>query len=418
MKAESNSGFAAFVGMDWGDRKHDFCLQAAGVDGRESGVLAHRPEAIGDWAEGLQRRFPGRIAVCMEIAKGPLVHALQRYPALVVFPVNPTTLAKYRAAFAPSGAKDDPSDAEMALDLLLRHRDKLTPLCLESPALRMLDALTEERRRLVGDRNRITNRLGAALKEYYPQALEWFADRDSELFCDFLTRWPSLLQARRARRATLQAFFYAHQGRRVALIEARIAAIHAARPLTADPAVIRPHQLLVEALVAQLRVTLQAIKSFDDEIAGVAAQLPDYPLFAALPGAGAVLAPRLLVAFGEQRERYADAGELQRYAGIAPVLERSGNKCWVHWRYHCPTFLRQTFVEWAGETVPRSFWAGAFYRQQRSKGKSHQAALRALAFKWIRILYRCWQERTPYDEARYLQALQKKGSPLLAAATA
>jgi transposase len=181
-----------------------------------------------------------------------------------------------------------------------------------------------------------------------------------------------------------------------------------------NPAVIKPNQLLVLALVEQLRATLQAIDSFDAEIASVSQTLPDYALFRALPGAGATLAPRLLAAFGEQRERYQSAAEVQRYAGIAPVTESSGKKHWVHWRLQCPTFLRQTFVEWAGATIPRSFWAAAYYRQQRDKGCSHQAAVRALAFKWIRILYRCWQTRTPYDESTYLNALKRRGSPLLA----
>ena len=95
-------------------------------------------------------------------------------------------------------------------------------------------------------------------------------------------------------------------------------------------------------------------------------------------------------------------------------LERSGNKCWVHWRLACPTFLRQTFVEWAGSTIPRSFWASAYYHRQRAKGCSHQAAVRALAYKWIRVLYRCWQTRTPYDESVYLLALKRRGSPLIA----
>ena len=113
------------------------------------------------------------------------------------------------------------------------------------------------------------------------------------------------------------------------------------------------------------------------------------------------------------RERYASAAAIQKHAGIAPVTERSGNKCWVHWRLQCPTFLRQTFVEWTAQSIPHSYWARAIYEQQRAKGASHQAALRALAFKWIRILYRCWQDRTPYDEASYLNALKRRGSPLV-----
>lgn len=160
-------------------------------------------------------------------------------------------------------------------------------------------------------------------------------------------------------------------------------------------------------------MALQAIERFDAQIEAVACELPDYALFRALPGAGPTYAPRLLAAFGEQRNRYASAAQLQQYSGIAPVVERSGKKCWVHWRLQCPKFLRQTFVEWAAESIPRCFWAGAYYRQQRDKGCSHQAALRALAFKWIRIVYRCWQTRTPYDESIYLNALKRRHSPLL-----
>jgi len=415
VKPAIEPSFTALVGIDWSDRKHDFCLQAAGSPQREFGVLEHSPEAITLWAKALYRRFGGPIAVCLEIAKGPLVHALQRHEFIVLFPVNPATLAKYREAFVPSRAKDDPTDAQIALELLLRHRDKLQPLQPQGADMRTLATLVEQRRLLVGDKTRITNRLGSTLKEYFPQALDWFEDRDTVLFCDFLQRWPSLKHAKRARQATLRSFFSAHNLRRAPLIEERIHGIRSATALTDDVAVIGPHQLLVQALVAQLRVTLQAIDHFDAEITAVAKRLPDYALFAALPGAGSILAPRLLVAFGEQRERYASAAQLQQYAGVAPVLERSGNKCWVHWRLACPTFLRQTFVEWAGSTIPRSFWASVYYHRQRAKGSSHQAAVRALAYKWIRILYRCWQTRTPYDESAYLHALKRRGSPLIAA---
>lgn len=414
MNVKPEVEFAAFVGIDWADAKHDICLQAADREKRERFVVPHRPAAIAAWACALRQRFHGRpVAVCLELSKGPLVYALQKYDCLVLFPVHPATLAKYRQAFTPSRAKADPTDAELALELLLRYRPKLKPLTAQSGPMRTLLRLVEQRRRLVGDQTRISSRLMDALKQYFPDVLGWFQDRDTLLFCDFLTRWPTLKQLQRARRATLLSFFHDHHVRSQARIDERIHAIKSATPLTHDPAVIRPNQLLVLALVKQLRVTLQAIDSFDAEIATVSQSLPDYALFRALPGAGATLAPRLLVAFGEQRERYGSAAEIQRYAGIAPVTESSGNKHWVHWRLQCPTFLRQTFVEWAGATIPRSFWAAAYYRQQRDKGCSHQAAVRALAFKWIRILYRCWQTRTPYDESTYLNALKRRGSPLL-----
>jgi len=183
--------------------------------------------------------------------------------------------------------------------------------------------------------------------------------------------------------------------------------------LTTDDGVITPNVLLVHALVAQLRVTLQAIADFDQAIAPLAQGHPDFSLFDALPGAGAVFAPRLLVAFGEQRERFTSAEDLPKYAGMAPVTERSGKKSWVHWRLQCPKFLRQTFVEWAAESPRHAFWAQVYYQQQRDKGKAHQMAVHALAFKWLRILFRCWQDHTPYDESVYLQALKRRSAPLL-----
>jgi transposase len=414
MKRESQEEFAAFVGLDWADAKHDVCLQATGTERREFLILEHRPEAIDAWVHTLRTRFNGQpVAVCLELNKGPIVSALRQYDFLVLFPVNPLTVAKYREAFTPSRAKDDPTDAELQVELLLKHRDKRTPLAPQSAMMRTLAQLVEHRRRLVGDKVRLTHRLTSALKNYFPHVLQWFPDKDTVLFCDFLSRWPTLKAAQLARRTTLEAFFRAHHVRAAEVIASRIQAIKSALALTTDDGVITPNALLVQALIAQLRVTLQAIADFDTAIAQRAQEHPDFPLFDALPGAGAVFAPRLLVAFGEQRERFTSAEDLQKYAGIAPVTERSGKKSWGHWRLQCPTFLRQTFVEWAAASTRHSFWAQVYYQQQREKGKAHQAAVRALAFKWIRILSRCWQDRTPYDESVYLQALKRRSAPFL-----
>jgi len=117
---------------------------------------------------------------------------------------------------------------------------------------------------------------------------------------------------------------------------------------------------------------------------------------------------------GSDRDRWQSADEVACLAGVAPVMERSGQSCWVRWRYFCPKFLRQTFHEYAGESIKHSFWAKAYYEQQRSRGKSHHAAVRSLAFKWVRIIFRCWQTRTAYDEVKYLESLRRKGSTLLA----
>ena len=413
MNGFSHQSFTAFVGIDWADKKHDVCIQAANSRQREFAVIPHQVELLDEWAQSLVQRFGSPIAVAVELSKGPIVYALQKFDCFVIYPINPSTLAKYREAFTPSKAKDDPTDAEFAIDLLLHHPDRFKPLHPQSLAMRTLASLVEQRRSLVNDKIRITNRLRSALKHYYPQALDWFDHIDTPLFCDFIKQWPTLTQVKRARKNTLETFFHQHNMRFAQVLENRLAAIKTATPLTKDEAIIMPYRLQTQILIEQLRVTLEGIKQYDEAIEKVAHKHVDYTLFSSLPGAGASLAPRLLVAFGEYRERYPSAADLQKYSGVAPVTERSGKKHWVHWRWQCPTFLRQTFTEWAAQTINKSFWAGQYYRQQRAKGCTYQAAVRALAFKWIRILYRCWQTGKPYDESTYLKALERRGSPLL-----
>jgi transposase len=362
----------------------------------------------------LRRRFDNRpVAVCLETRRGPLINALSKYEHLVLYPVNPNLLAGLRKAFSSSGAKDDPSDAALALDTLLQHPEKLRAWVPEDARTRHLQALVEGRRRLIDARVRITNRLLANLKGYFPQAIDCFEDIGSKLACGFLSEWPSLGEARRAHQATLVRFFHQHGVRDDELIAKRIALLKNGMALTTDSGVILPSVLTTKALVAQLRALLVGIGDFDTEIARVFKKHPDAFIFESLPGAGPTFAPRLLCALGTQRDRFASVGALQMYLGIAPVTERSGKSVWVHWRWACPKFLRQSIVEWAGMSRRYSLWAAAFYTEQRERGKAHHAAVRALAFKWLRVLHRCWQDRKPYNEVAYLKALQERGSPLL-----
>lgn len=412
--APKDQEYAAFIGIDWGDKKHDVCLKTVDSENLEVSVVEHSPEALSAWAEGLRQRFAGRpIAICLELERGPVVSALLEHDIFVLYPVNPQSLARYRQAWSPSGAKDDPTDAQLALDVLLRHRDKLRPLRRQSAPMRSLCRLVEDRRRLVGDRVRLTNRLTASLKAYFPQVLEWFEDKGTTVFCDFVERWPSAEQARKARKSTLQSFFTEHNVRGAERIDARIEAIKEAAPLTRDPGVVTPALLLVRSLIPQLKAVLAAIKAYDEQISETCSELADFKIFKSFPSAATVYAPRLLAAFGEDRERFRSASDVQRYCGVAPVTERSGKQHWVHWRFKSSTFLRQTLVEWAALTIPRSYWAGEFYRRQRQRGAAHQTALRALAFKWARILFRCWQQGTTYDEPRYLKTLRTRKSPLI-----
>jgi len=415
MKAFCINDFSALIGIDWADQKHDVCELVVGRDqpGHLS-TITSRPEAIHEWAMGLRDRHNNKpIAVACELKKGPLIYALLKYEFITIFPLHPATVAKMRKAFHPSGAKSDPADAQLQAELLRDYMHKLKPITPDSADVRALAQLVECRRKLVQDRVDLTNSLTYYLKNYYPQALDWFKEKDSHVFCDFITKWPSLKQVQRARKKTLVDFMHQHNVRVADVIEQRLADIKTAMPLTEDVGVVVPNQLMAELEANQLKVQLHSIERIEKEINRRYRAMADRKIFDSFPGAGPQLAPRLLVAFGSQRNRFEDASAMQKYAGIAPVVESSGTRSWTHWRYACPKFLRQTFVEWAGQTVRYSFWARAYYDQQKSKGKAHNTIIRSLAFKWIRIMYRCWQERKPYDESKYLEALRERGSPLL-----
>lgn len=405
--------FSAYVGLDWASKKHDVCIQKKDSRERKFEVIKHSPEAIDEWLTHLHSEVKGPIAIAVELSSGPIVYALQKYAFVTVFPIHAATLARYRQAMFPSGAKDDPSDAELALDLMLKYPEKIKPLQPSSKASRTLNLLVEQRRMLVEDKRRHVNRLINALKQYYPLPLTMFSHRGSDLFCEFLIKWPTFKQLKRARENTIRMFFGQRGGNAVTNTDKRIQAIETAMALTEDSSIIEPYSLLVVSLCNQIQLLNKSIKAFDREVESVFKHMPDADIFSSLPGTGPCLAPRLLAAFGEDRSRFLTAQEIQNYAGLSPVTERSGNKEWIHWRWQCAKFIRQTFIEWSAKSVHQSYWAGLYYEKQRAKGKAHQAAVRALAFKWARIVFRCWQTRTPYSETKYLKALREKNSPLL-----
>jgi hypothetical protein len=261
----------------------------------------------------------------------------------------------------------------------------------------------------------LTNRLQALLKQYYPQALELCGeDLWRPLATAFLLKWPSLQALRQARPATLKQFYYRQGSRSPVLVQRRLELIAGAVALTEDEALVASYARRVQLVARQLQLLSPAVKRYDEQIAAAYAQHPDRAVFAALPGAGPVLGPRLLAALGTQRERLTHAGQLQRQSGIAPVTKQSGNQRRVHRRYLCAKFLRQSFHEYAKESILHSRWAAAYSWQQRERGSSHHTAVRALAFKWQRIIWRCWQSRTEYREEQYEAALRRSSSPLVA----
>lgn len=401
--------WAAYVAIDWADRKHVWQMHVAEGGPHERGELEQTPEAIEIWASQLAIRFGGRpIAVALEQSRGAVVFALTKYSHLHLYPVHPTTLANFRKAMVPSGAKNDPGDTDLLLELLLHHRSWLRRLQPDTEQTRELQFLVEVRRKLVDDKTCFTNRLTAQLKLYFPQVLRWFYKVSSPLVCDFLLRWPTLNSVQRTAPRTVREFFRRHNCRDD---EQRLTEIRQAVAATRDEAVIRSSVLLVQATVRLIQQLNQDISSCEERIEQLSKSHPDFAIFDSLPGAGDALIPRLIAAFGTQRERFANAGEIQSYTGIAPVVKQSGNTRSTHCRQAYPRFLRQTFHEWAAHSIQKSQWARAYYEKQLSRGKKHHAAVRALAYKWIRVVFRCWKNGVPYAESVHIKALNERRLP-------
>lgn len=407
--------FAATIGLDWADQKHDLWICPADGAKAQHRSLEQTPEALHEWVAKLRERFGNRpVALGIETSRGPVISALLAYDFIVLFPVNPKALKDYRAAFAVSGAKDDRTDAQLLEELIRLHQDKFRALAPDTELTRRLAGLVQNRRHLVDERTRLVNQLHSTLKTYYPLA-ETLLDRqmNKPLAAAFLARWPDLDTLQQASLPTLRAFFYKHHSRSAQKMEQRWAALQAAKALTTDPAIITPARMLVVALATLLKPLHQAITRLDQAIEQAMAQHPDAPIFQSFPGAGPALAPRLLVAFGTHRDRFQSAADVAQFYGLAPVVSQSGNTKTVHMRHRCPKFGRQTFHENANCAAKQGSWTGGYYEQQKGRhDDKHHQACRALAYKLIRIYFACWKHRQAYDPDRYLQALEKHGSPL------
>ena len=402
--------FAALIAIDWADQKHVWAMKIPGQTKPQMGSLSNTPEAVDAWAAELAGRFGGRSnAVALEQSRGPLVFMLTKYPHLIIYPVHCSTLANYGKSLRPSGAKDDPIDAKLILDILARHRDKLRPLRTDTVETRTIQFLVEEQRKLVDQKTACTNRLTAHLKMYFPQALEWFGELGSPIAVAILERWPTLSDVQKSRPTTIRKFYTSHNSRTGGdSLDKRIDEIRTAISATHDEAVIAGYSVAVLAWAGLLKQLLLAIKDYDQRIELLANKHPDYALMKSFAGVGPVIAPRLIAALGSQRDRYESAYEIQCYSGVAPVVSSSGQKHHVHCRWACPTFLRQTFHEWAQHSMVSSQWAREYYQHQRKAGKGHNTAVRALAFKWIRILFRCWKNNVNYSELVYTNAAALK----------
>jgi transposase len=404
-----------FVGIDWADKEHAVWCQSNEGSSSESETLPQDSKAIAKWVGKLEKRFPGhQIMIALEQSRGALIAALAQFHNLLLYPINPKQLASYRDAIHPSGSKNDPGDASLLAKFLQYHHEQLRPWQPDDEQTCELGELAELRRKLVEERKRLVLQLNSSLKQYFPLILQLCNQNlNDPLILDLLQRWPSLEELQSVHPLTLRTFLKEHGMRNRDQQTELIETIRGALPLTRNQALIRPRARYVQTLVRQIRELRKSIAEFDEQLRQQATDHPDNDLFRSAPGAGEVLAPRLIAAFGSDRDRYESPEEIQCYSGIAPITKQSGSSKVVQRRLACPKFLRQTFHEFADQARKYSRWSKAFYKMKKSQGMKHHAALRALAYKWIRIFFRLWKTNTLYSEDTYIKQLQSKNSPVI-----
>jgi hypothetical protein len=244
----------AWMGVDWADEGHHVWEYNVGTGGKENYTVQHSAESLQEWLNQVRSRYARkRVAVVVEQARGGLIYALMNTDCIVIYPVNPQSLAKYRKALYPSGAKSDPADAELLGEMVRQNPERFRAWVPGELQTRTLQLLTEGRRKLVEDMTALTNQLTSVLKTYYPQALEWAGHLGSEQACAFLEKWPTLMELQKSRPFRVREFYQKYGRPNREALNERVEQIRNAQPLTLDGAVLRASVMMVQALVAQIR---------------------------------------------------------------------------------------------------------------------------------------------------------------------
>lgn len=391
------------VGIDWAEARHAVCVLAA------DGALVRRLSIPHD-PGGLQRLHtvlaeaepdPTAVLVALERPDGLLVDALLT-AGYHVYALNPKAVERYRERTRTTGAKSDPADAELLARILLTDRDRHRPLLPTSPQVETLRTLARHDERASRDQRRLLNRLRHDLLDAFPQALVAFPDLGAVAALTFLVRWPSAAEAERLTVAEITVHL---RQERHGWPQRTAERIHTA--LQADALLVPAHR--AQARAGDIRLTAQQLlllhrqrAAWERELTALlrgAGAHPDGEVLLSLPGLAARLAARVLGEIGDARERFPTSAALQCYAGTAPVTKASGRLRVVSARWACNRFLRQALLRWAFCSLGRSTWARGFYDQQRGRGKTHPAALRALANRWLEILHHLLATGQVYDEA-------------------
>jgi transposase len=389
-----------FVGHDWAEAHHDVFVEDE--SGRRVGA-ARLPEGI----EGV-RQFhelvaahveePSDVLVATETDRGLFVTALIA-AGYEVIAVNPLSTARYRERLSTSGAKSDPGDARVLADLARVDGHNHRRIAGDTDLADAVKILARAHQSLIWTRQRHTNQIRSALREFYPAALVAFPDLASGDALAVLAIAPTPTLGRGLSRSKIAAAL--GRGGRQRRLDQRAADIHAA--LHADqlqaPAVVAEAMgASVRALVAVTAELVNQIDRLEQQLADRFEQHPDAKIIRSLPGLGTILGARALGEFGDDPNRFDDAKSRKNYAATSPITRASGKHRVVLARYARNRRLADVCYLWAFAALTASPGARAFYDQRRARGDTHNRALRALSNRLVGILHGCLRHGTFYNE--------------------
>ncbi len=396
-----------FVGFDWASDHHD----AVVVDQHGKIIEDFR---FDDTAEGWEllrsklSKYPDP-ALAIETSGGAVVERLLE-AGYAVYPINPKAAKRYRERKAPGGTKSDRLDAWSLADALRLDGHTWRPLKPNDPATAELRLLCRDEIALIEQRTALICQLRAALKEYYPMALNAFDDWTLPSAWAFIEAFPTPKDLAKAGKRKWEKFLHTHKLYSRATYQKRLDLFAEAEAFCGSQATTNAKKMLAIALASQLRVLQSHLDKFREKIEELFGKHPDHDVFGSLPGAGAKLAPRLLSELGDDRERFDSHEALQCHAGTAPVSYQSGQVNRVRFRRACNTVLRHTVHLWANLSRVKCPWAQAYYEKKREEGQTHACALRCLGQRWLKILWKMWNTKKPYDPELHQRNQLKHGS--------
>ena len=389
-----------YAGVDWAAEKHDVLVQNEAGEELFAGSFAHDEHGLRSLCRTLVRLNVALVAI--ERPDGLLVERLLD-AGLGLLALHPNQVAAARPRFRAAGGKSDRFDAFVLCELARTDHHRFRVLEPDSDQTKALRALTRAREDLVQTKVALTHQLRAELERFWPGPVGLFKHLDSPISLAFLERYPSPLDARSLGEKRLGTFLAreGYSGRKTA--SELLARLNRAPLSGAGQAELNTRRQVVLAVVATLKPLVAQIKELDRQIASAVRAHPDGEIFLSVfkDPRSVICAAELLAEIGDCRGRYPTRDALAADAGQAAVAVESGKRKTAAFRWACNKRLRDAFCTLAESTRQWHPWAADHYAAARARGHDHPRAIRTLGRAWSRVLWQCWQHRTPYDPARH-----------------